>query len=211
VNIITKNVHTVSIIPQSTALVVVDMQKAFLEPGTPLYIETPSEILDGIKELLNECRKSGMTVVFTRVYHDDIDQGIYPDLFPDHFVNGRPILVRNSEIFEIIPALRPRDDDIIIDKPRYSAFYKTNLDDILKSKRIDTLIIVGLATNVCCESTARDAFFRDYKVLFISDLNVTYDKALHEASLRTISDCFGYVMTKDQLLQLLRKPLMQIR
>jgi nicotinamidase-related amidase len=192
--IIKKDISKLRIDPVSSALLVIDMQKAFLERNSPLALPGASKIVPRIQKLISQFRKSGMPIFFTRVYHDDMYKGVYPQLFPDHFDSkGKPLLRRNFPNFQIIDELKPEPKDIIIDKSRYSAFYGTKLESILRRKQINTLVIVGLATNVCCESTARDAFFRNFRVIVVSDMNVTYSKKAHEASLENISSCFGFV------------------
>ena len=85
-------------------------------------------------------------------------------------------------------------------KHKYDAFFETDMDAILRNSGVDTVIIAGTATNVCCESTARSAFFRDYNVAFPSDCNATFDDAMQEASLKTIDMFFGRVMPLEELL-----------
>ena len=189
--------------PKSSALLVIDMQNAFLSSG-PFELPGGLKIVPGIKDLILRCRQLGILVAFTRVYHDDMDEGVYPNLFPDHFdKEGKPRLTRSSPIFQIVSELAPTINDLIIDKGRYSAFYQTELEAILRKKGIGTLFIVGLATNVCCESTARDAFFRNFRVIVLSDLNVTYSKEAHEASLENIRNCFGFVVESSELRKML--------
>jgi len=91
-------------------------------------------------------------------------------------------------------------------KHKYGAFFETDLDSILRNNRIKTIIIVSTATNVCCESTARSGFFRDYQVAFPSDCNASFDDGMHQASPKTI-DMFGRVMTTEELLDEMRNEL----
>ncbi len=93
--------------------------------------------------------------------------------------------------------------DVVIDKPRYDAFYKTNLEELLTGRNIDSLIITGTMTEVCCESTARSAMYRNYKVTMVSDLNFTRDPGKHEYSLKTFASNFGWVRTSDEILNTL--------
>jgi ureidoacrylate peracid hydrolase len=92
-------------------------------------------------------------------------------------------------------------------KHKYGAFFETDLDSILRNNRIKTIIIVSTATNVCCESTARSGFFRDYQVAFPSDCNASFDDGMHQASLKTIDMFFGRVMTTEELLDEMRNEL----
>jgi len=93
---------------------------------------------------------------------------------------------------------------LVIDKHRYDAFYNTQLDTALRNVRgpngVDTVIIIGTVTNICCESTARSAFMRDYKVAFVGDANGGLDQASHDATPGIIGKVFGRVMTTEELL-----------
>jgi ureidoacrylate peracid hydrolase len=112
---------------------------------------------------------------------------------------------------EIYDELKPQPGDLVVAKPRYSAFYGTDLEAILRSKGIDTLIISGTVTNACCESTARDAFSRDYKVIFLSDGNAAGDlpdlgfgpgsaEEIQKVVLTVLAMCFAQVSSIDQVI-----------
>jgi ureidoacrylate peracid hydrolase len=100
--------------------------------------------------------------------------------------------------------LRPCAGEIVIRKHRYDAFYNTRLESVLRNIRgpgvADTLIIIGTVTSICCESTARSAFMRDFKVVFVSDANGGLDQASHDATLGIIGKVFGRVMSTDEVL-----------
>ena len=91
-------------------------------------------------------------------------------------------------------------DEVIVTKHRYGAFENTDLDLVLRSNRIKSVIITGVATNVCCETTARQAFMKDYYVLFTSDCCATYSQAQHDATLFNIDQFFGQVVTSDEIM-----------
>jgi len=166
-------------------------------------LKPASQTIPGINALIDSGRELGMKVIFTRVHHDDMARGIYPLLFPDHFKNGTPLLRNGTKVFQISHMMNLRKGDLVVDKPRYSAFFKTKLEKYLRSNHIDTIIVVGLATNVCCESTVRDAFFRNFRSIVISDLNSTYSPQLQRASLKTMADCFALVINSRQLQSIL--------
>jgi biuret amidohydrolase len=201
--IIRKDNSALTIDPIKTAILVIDMQEAFLRKDSRFVLKPASQTIPGINALIDSGRKLGMKVVFTRVHHDDIARGVYPLLFPDHFENGIPLLRKGTKLFQISRTVNLRKGDLVVDKPRYSAFYRTKLEKYLRRNHIDTIIVVGLATNVCCESTVRDAFFRDFRSIVISDLNSTYSPQLQRASLKTMSDCFAFVINSRQLRSLL--------
>jgi ureidoacrylate peracid hydrolase len=101
----------------------------------------------------------------------------------------------NGDFYEI----KPLPDEAIVTKHRYGAFESTDLDLVLRSQGIRTVVMTGVATNVCVETTARQAFLRDYYVVFTSDCTATYDSADHEATLRNIDAYFGEVVSATQV------------
>ena len=112
------------------------------------------------------------------------------------------ILWQGEPSYEMYPQmLQPREGKLEykIVKHKFDAFFETDRDAILRYHQVDTVIITGTATNACCESTARSAFIRDYKVVFPSDLNATFDEAMHQATLRNIDLFFGRVVSSNEL------------
>ena len=104
-----------------------------------------------------------------------------------------------SKDWELIKALQPEDNDAVFDKKRYNAFHGTGLDDSLRSIGVEELIITGVLTNCCCETTARDAFVRDYRVFFVSDATATVNDDLHLATLKNLAFGFAHVMSAEQV------------
>jgi ureidoacrylate peracid hydrolase len=102
----------------------------------------------------------------------------------------------NGDFYQV----RPREDEAVVIKHRFGAFESTDLDLVLRSNRIRTVIMTGVATNVCVETTARQAFLRDYYVVFTSDCSATYSQRDHEATLRTIDNFFGQVASSDEII-----------
>ena len=113
---------------------------------------------------------------------------------------------RGRHGFELWPELEVQAKDLIVDKTRFGAFVpgSSDLHDILQARGIDTLIITGTATNVCCESTARDAMQMNYKVIFVADANATNTDAEHNATLNNMVRLFADVMTTEELLGFLQ-------
>ncbi|MFM0736422.1 cysteine hydrolase [Paraburkholderia xenovorans] len=155
--------------PRRTALIVVDMQKVFCEPDGALYVPSTVEIVERIAGLAEACRDASLPVIYLRhvVRGDGSDTGRMRDLYP----NVDTILARGTPGIEIIDALAPQPGDIVVDKLFYSGFHNTDLDTILRSRDIDTIIVCGTVTNVCCETTVRDAAHREYKVIVLADAN----------------------------------------
>jgi nicotinamidase-related amidase len=157
----------------NTALLVVDLQNDFVAPGAPYACPGAPELVGAVNELIGACRENGILVVVTAIAHrpDGSDLGAVRHLHP--LTAEGAALREGTPGAELYPDLDVRPDDVVIRKRRYSAFFGTELDLLLRSRGIDTVIVAGVATNVCCESTARDAFFRGYKVIFLSDGNAT--------------------------------------
>lgn len=126
--------------------------------------------------------------------------------------DGRPsrVLVQDTWNTEILPSLAPREGDVIVPKHRYSGFFETELDRILRDQEIEYLIVTGCTTSVCVESTIRDAMFRDYYCLLLEDCTgepIAIDQARsnHEASVLTIQLLFGWVSNSEQFVKALAR------
>lgn len=188
---------------QRAALLVIDMQNDFLEKGAVLEVPMARKILPNLKKLLSACRKSGIPVVYTAHEHlpDGQDSPLELAYFPQLKKRG---LRRGTRGVEIYDEIAPTPGDLVIKKHRYDAFYNTDLDTLLRNIRgpgtVDTLIITGTVTNICCESTARSAFMRDYKVVFVSDATGGIDKASHDATLKIIGLAFGRISSTAEVI-----------
>lgn len=169
-----------------TALLVIDMQRYFEGVARP--------ILQSVLDLLDACRTAGIKIVFTRHGHHDPkkDGGMLARWWGELIAYG-------SREWELFGELSPRPEEPIIDKTRYSAFHGTNLDEWLHRNGIEDLIITGVLTNCCCETTARDAFVRDYRVFFVADGTVTRSDELHLASLKNLAFGFAHVVDGNTL------------
>lgn len=178
------------------------MQTFFLNPESPTFTCGGLAVLPRIKELLAAFRKAGRPVIFTRHVHhpDGLDAGIMEWWWQGMCIEGTP----ESEIH---PELAPRHDEKVILKHRYSAFYNTDLETILRCRSIEELVITGIMTNMCCESTARDAYYRDYRVFFTADGTGSINEEMHLASLLNLAFGFACVTTTaDIIAQVIRSP-----
>jgi len=164
------------IIPDKTALLVIDMQKVFLENGSPLEIPRGRELVPILNRLISMCRSKGIMVIFVKQAHraNRSDLGLYTKFVP--VLAEKPVLLEGMSDIDIYDGLDMQEDDTVVVKRTFSAFYCTDLDHVLRVNGIDTLIISGIATHSCCEATARDARHRNYKVIFLSDGTATYDR-----------------------------------
>jgi ureidoacrylate peracid hydrolase len=116
-------------------------------------------------------------------------------------LKDKKVLVAGSKGAEICSEIAPKPNERIINKHRYSAFYNTDLEVVLRGLGVSDLIISGIMTNVCCESTARDAFFRDFRIFFLADGTGSGDEILHLGSLRALAYAFAYVTTVKEILR----------
>ena len=187
--------------PKSCAILIIDMQNAFVAPGA--VFETPGarDMVPRLTELVDFARKSRIPMIWTQSDHSPPYGGIMLKKFS--VIANQRILWPGDVSFNFYANMpQPHESELehIIVKHKYDAFFETPLDAELRFHKVDTVIISGTATNACCESTARSAFMRDYNVIFLSDLTATFDAAMHEATLRNVALLFGRVMTTAELL-----------
>lgn len=185
------------------ALLVIDMQRDFVEEGAIAEVAMARERIPAMARVIAACRAAGIPVVYTRHTLSD-DYEVSPlEVAYQPWLKDKGLRPGTRGV-GIVQELAPQAGDTVIVKHRYDAFHDTPLQTILRNLRgpnvIDTLIVTGTVTSVCCESTARSAFMRDYKVAFISDANGGLDLASHEATLSIMARVFARVMSVDELL-----------
>jgi nicotinamidase-related amidase len=203
----------------ATALLIIDMQRDFMEPGgfgetLGNDVSQLARAVPPIKAVLNAARQTGMLVIHTR-------EGHLPDLSdapPAKVERGAPslrigdpgpmgrILIRGEAGHDIIPELYPLDSEIVIDKPGKGAFYATELGDVLEKYGIENLLVCGVTTEVCVNTTVREANDRGYDCLVVSDCCGSYFPEFHEMGLRMITaqgGIFGWVAPSSAVLQAL--------
>jgi ureidoacrylate peracid hydrolase len=195
---------------KNPALIVVDMQNGFCTADGFMNkigfgYEASASVVEPIGRLLRAARAAGIPIFLTRysLNEDYSDAGLLLEVLPG--IKGTGGLVRDTWDAAIVDELAPRPGDVVIDKTRYSAFYDTDLEEQLKALRVDTLIVCGVTTNTCVESTVRDAFFRDIRVVVPSDGTATVTPELHEGALRNFELVFGQVVTVGELEESLAK------
>src|SRR5882672_5012957 len=161
--------------PNKTAMIVVDMQNDFVASGAAMETPAAREIVPKLAEALRICRDAGIKIIYTAHVHrrDGCDMGLFDDLHPP--IATRNALVDGTPGVDIYPELAPAVGEHVIKKHRYSGFFGTDLDIILREWGVDTVIVSGTTTENCCHATARDAMFRNYRVVFLSDATATYD------------------------------------
>jgi ureidoacrylate peracid hydrolase len=198
--------------PRRTALVVIDMQKSFVEPGAPSAVATAREIVPNINRLAATMRSAGGAVAWVQATYTRNGPGYWP-LFFDHMVtpelSGRILeaLTEGNPGHALWHELDVREGDLRVRKNRYSAFFPgaCELPAKLRERGIDTVLIAGTMTNVCCEASARDAMMDGFKTVVLSDANAARSDAEHIASLATILQFFGDVRTTDETIGLLAR------
>ena len=189
-----------SVDPRSTAVVVIDMQNGFVAEDATYETPDARAMIPNLERVLGFAREHAMPVVWTQSDHSAPYSGIMLEKFPT--IREDRILWKGEPSFELYAEMaQPREGEFRVVKHKYDAFFETDLDAILRNQGVDTVIIVGTATNVCCESTARSAFFRDYHVAFPSDCNASFDPDMHAAALKTIDLFFGRVMSTGELIE----------
>lgn len=192
--------------PRSTALVIIDMQNAFVAEGAAY--ETPGAriMIPNLERIIAFAREQRMPVIWTQSDHSAPHSGVLLKKFP--IVRDEKYLWKGQASFELYANMpQPKEGEYRVVKHKYDAFFETDLDSILRNLQVRTMIIIGTATNVCCESTARSGFFRDYQIALPSDCNASFSEEMHQAALKTIDMFFGRVMTTDELLDEMRAEL----
>jgi ureidoacrylate peracid hydrolase len=185
---------------ERTALIVVDMQNGFCAGGGSfdrlgLDISMAREAIEGCHALMQAARPAGVPVIFTRyVYRADYRDGgvLLQELMPA--IAEAESLVEGTWDSEIVDELTPDANDFIVDKNRYSAFYGTRLEPILTSLGVRSVVVCGVTTNMCVETTVRDAMQRDYRAFVVRDATGEIDRRRHEFALETMAFGFGRVV-----------------
>ncbi|MFI6322939.1 cysteine hydrolase family protein [Nonomuraea sp. NPDC050556] len=169
------------------AVLVIDMQRDFVDPGAPIECAGARDIVPAVQDLLATARGARVPVIYTREVHraDGVDLEMSNDE-PAHCLEG-------TGGDEIIPALAPLSGDYVVVKRRYSGFFATDLDLLLRSLGARTLVLTGAATDVCVRATAQDAHQLDYRVVVPRECVAGTTEARHEAALQNIDYVFGYV------------------
>lgn len=174
--------------PARAALLVIDLQNYFKDVARP--------ILDRVARLISHCRQAGVPVLYTQHGHRNPaqDRGMLAEWWGELIEYG-------SEAWAFIPEVRPGPGERVYEKTRYSAFHGTTLAaDLARAGRTD-LVLAGVLTNCCCETTAREAFVRDLRVFFLTDGTATVNEELHLASLKNLAFGFAYLAATGEVIE----------
>ncbi len=202
-----------SLDPGATAFVVIDMQNMFCEPGAPAEVPASRGICDNIDRLAEEVRSLGGLVIWVTSAATFANGKSDWESFIRNFV-AEEVQERTIEAMkpgghgeQVWHELEPDERDLFVRKNRYSALTPgaSMLQTVLASHRIRNVLIGGTKTNICCESTARDAMQLDYRVVMVEDCNAALSDDEHRAALENVIQQFGDVMTADEAVAALRK------
>jgi ureidoacrylate peracid hydrolase len=193
--------------PSKTALIVIDMQNGFMMKGVAHALcEEAIEIVPNVNRLADAVRRTRGIVVWVQnaatpesmqswSVRDDMDG-------PERTARRVASMAPGTKGYELWDGLDVKLNDLRIQKTRFSAFIQgaSNLEAVLRAREIDTVIIVGTVTNICCESTARDAMMRNFKTIMVTDANAAENDTLHNASLTAFYLKFGDIMPTDRVI-----------
>ena len=194
------------LILNNSSLLIADMQNAFIHKDGPISLPNAVDICKNIVELINISRKLFIPIIWIKMRLSNWEKGPYRHLQPSRFNNeNKGILRQGSFWHDIVDSLKTKmsSEDYIIDKDRYSAFFQTNLDLVLRQNNIQNIIVCGVATNICIESTIRDGFQRDYYPFLIKDCVKAFNNQLQSYSEQIIGQSFGFVINRKELIHIL--------
>jgi nicotinamidase-related amidase len=195
--------------PDSTALVVVDMQNDFVRTGAPLEVPDARATIPAQRRLLDAFRAAGRPVVFTRFIAGPKRTLMWtwsPVIAPPTcccwpgFRRSYGDAHGELDCTAVIDELAPLPGEPQIEKYGYSGFHRTNLTDVLRARGADTVVITGTVTQICVEDTARGAFHEGFRTVVVADAVSSFDPELHGATLRNIEMKFGRVLSADDVL-----------
>ncbi len=182
--------------PSRAALLVCDMQAYFLDPASHAYIPSAKAILDGIVRLIEIMTVIGRPVLFTQHINDAQNSGMMSVWWKDLITTENPRHGIAPEIDVLAGTL--------IQKSQYDAFYQTDLEKLLREKGVSQVVICGVMTHLCCETTARSAFTRGFEVFFPVDGTATYNLEFHRASLMNLAHGFAKIILMEELTTIIR-------
>ncbi len=179
--------------PENPALIVVDMQRYFLEISAPAYLGA-EEIIPNVQRLLDAFADAKFPIFATKYFSPESDGPI------EKWWSTR--LEPDDRWAELDPRIRYPEEAVILDKHLYGTF-STDIDARLKEAGCDSVIVCGVMTHLCCETTAREAFQHGYNVYFMADANATSTRDLHVSTLRALAHGFAYVLGTEEMVKLL--------
>jgi isochorismate hydrolase len=184
-------------VPNQSGLLILDMQSYFLEPDSHAFIPSAEAIIPGLESLARAYYAHDLPVIFTQHLNTAQDAGSMSVWWQD--------LIRAEDpLSAIIPSF-DFSNRFVLRKSQYDAFYGTNLEESLRKKRVSQVVISGVMTHLCCETTARSAFIRGFKVFFLVDGTATYNQEHHLATIRNLSHGFAAPVMISELLDIVER------
>ncbi len=177
---------------ENSALLVLDMQNVFLSPSSHAYIPSSIVIKPIINSLINYFENHGRPVIFTRHITSEDEKDLMSKWWKSPISLDDPLSSTSSD-------LQIGSSDVLI-KNKYSAFINTNLEEILRKKTIKQVLITGVMSHLCCESTAREAFMRNFEVFYIIDGTATYTELLHKGTMFSLAHGFAECLTAKDVM-----------
>ena len=188
---------TFKISSENVALLVIDMQRFFLDQESHAFLPEGLEAVPRINELIQAFRNKDRPIVFTKHIHPKgSDPGIMGKWWSD-------VMWEGSHYLDIHHGIELLTGDKVIQKDRFDAFLNTDMEEFLRSKDVTQIVITGVMTNLCCETTARTAFCRDFEVFFVHDSTAAASEEHHNSALRNLAYGFAVLASADEVLKAL--------
>ena len=187
------SLHSDRIDISKLVLLILDMQKFFHDENSHAFIPSAKAIINPIIQLASIFNEHNRPIILTK-HINTTDNAKMMDYW------WRDILTEDSKYSNLIPAIEEIQNTDLIVKSQYDAFYKTKLDEILQKDKIEQVVITGVMTNLCCETTARSAFVHGYNIFFPIDGTATYNSKLHKSSLLNLAHGFANITTISKLI-----------
>ncbi|SFD77533.1 ureidoacrylate peracid hydrolase [Paenibacillus catalpae] len=178
---------------KNTAVIVVDVQNDYCHPDgaiakTGIDVSAVSRMMPNLQALLDSAREQGIPVIFLQTNHEKATDS---EAWLSRFKDGiNPICHTGSWGAEFY-VISPKETDIVVKKHRYSGFIHTRLESVLQTLKIETLVMTGVSTNLCVESTARDGFMMDYRIVLMKDACAAFSQEEHDMTVKTVDTYFG--------------------
>ncbi|EOR24687.1 cysteine hydrolase [Cytobacillus oceanisediminis] len=190
--------------PKHSALLIVDVQNDYCHKEGSLAkqdldVSMVDEMMPNLKSMITSMKEINVPIIYIQTIHEDsTDSETWIKRLKG---KNQKNLCRKDTWGAEFYQLEPENKDVIVIKHRYSAFINTRLDSVLRALKIQTLLMAGVSTNICVESTARDGFMLDYDVIFLSDCTAAFSKEAHDMTLQTINQFFGTVATSKEVVK----------
>jgi len=196
--------------PGRTALLVVDMQRGFLDPGEAMEVPAAREIVPRVKALIDRFRDKRLPVVFSEFVYSPAAPLLVGELHPEHtpatpgaptgFGLASSLCLEGHPSAQTVPALQPAPGELVVRKHWYDAFAGTPLDGALRARGVRSLVVTGTMTDICVLATVIGAFNREYRVTVVEDAVATLWPEIQRATLDIIGRAYGRVVSSKEVL-----------